>query len=322
MSRRLLNLAAPFAILSAACSTSKAPVTASSGDQTAYAVRYSDELATTTKAATETQARAKTLSAGLSAYVDQLKKPDWQRVELVIDDSDEAGKSTDFADGEAEAAAVRAFWDSEKNDLNARVVGGTNAKLKEAGCTAEVGGSIAWALNEGVNKELQKRLRSRNEAFVVIERYKTALGPQNTAALEKLADDVSEASYDVHVLLTSQRNRLKQLAADKSDVKKTLDRFIQEESDFQAEAGRTDAEKKASIDRVNVATKNKADLDNVASQAEAAAKDMDKSIDGALEEYDKALKNLKAKVAEKKKAEPPREPSKASTARARRASSF
>jgi hypothetical protein len=185
------------------------------------------------------------------------------------------------------------------------VNGTAGQKLKEAGCTGEVGGTISWAMGEAVNKQLQKRLRSRNDAFVVIERYRTAIGPQNVSQLEKLADDVAEASYTVHVLMVQQRADLDRLVADKSDVKKTLDRYIKDETDFQAEPGRTADEKKASSDRVTAANKSKADIENAAPRAEAASKDAEKSIDAATKDYDDALKGLKARIDDKKKSEPP-----------------
>jgi hypothetical protein len=97
---------------------------------------------------------------------------------------------------------------------------------------------------------------------------------------------------------------VKRLVADKDDVKKTLDRFIKEESDFQNEPGRSEPEKKASQDRVAAAQKSKSELDGVTQQAEAASKDMDKAIDAATKDYDDALKALKTKVAAQKKAAP------------------
>jgi hypothetical protein len=293
------------------CSSSgKGPLLASSSGQAAYAIHYDDELTSATKSVSEAQTREKSLSAGFGAYVDQLKKPDWSKVADIVDDSDEAGKSADFAEAANDAIAIKSFWDSDKNELGARVNGATQQKLKEAGCSADVGGQISWAMGEAINKQLQKRLRSKNEAFVIIDRYRPSLGPQNVVTLEKLADDVSEASYEVHVLMILQRERLKRLADDKGGVKKTLDRYIQEETDFQAEPGRTDAEKKASTDRVTAANKSKADVDTASAQAEATAKDLDKAIDAATKDYEDALKSLKTKIAEKKKAEPTKEPGK------------
>jgi hypothetical protein len=290
-------------VMTLGCSSAgKPPVTATSSGQTAYAIGYGEELASATKAVADAQAKEKQLTAGFAARIDELKKPDWDKVQTVIANSDEAGKSADFADAQGEAGAVKGFWDSEKGDITARVNGNAQQAIKQAGCSADTAGSISYALNDAINKQLQKKLRSKNEAFVVIERYKTSLGPQNVATLEKLADEISEASYDVHVLMATQRNRLQRLVADKNDVKKTLDRFIEEETAFQNEPGRTDAEKKASQDRVTAANKHKAELDKVAEQAEAVSKEMDKAIDAATKDYEEALKNLKAKVSEKKKA--------------------
>jgi hypothetical protein len=101
-----------------------------------------------------------------------------------------------------------------------------------------------------------------------------------------------------------QRERLQRIADDKSSVKKTLDRFIQEETAYQAEPGRTDAEKKASADRINAANKTKAEVDQAAAQASSTAKHMETTTAASKKDYEKALEALEAKVAEKKKAEP------------------
>src|SRR5438105_4133481 len=105
---------APIALLGVVgCSSSgKAPVLPSSSGQTAYAIHYNDELVSATKAVSEARAHVTTISSGLPARIDELKKPDWTKVDLVIDDSDQAGKSADFGAAEDEATAVRGFWDS------------------------------------------------------------------------------------------------------------------------------------------------------------------------------------------------------------------
>ena len=291
--------------LLAACATSgKGPVLTPSGEQTPYALGYADELNGASKSFTEAQTQEKTLAAGLGARVDELKKPDWDKVLFVVDESDKAGKSADYADAHGDADAVKSFWDAEKDTITSKVVGNAQHTVKEAGCGADVAGPVAFSLNDAINKQQQKRLRGKNEAFVMIERYKVTLGPQNVAALEKLGDDVAQSSYDVHVLMVTQRERLRRLASDKDSAKKTIDRFVKEETAVQAEAGRTDAEKTASTDRVTAANKSKGEIDAAASQAEQLSKAMDSTIDTAAKDYEAALSSLRAKIAEKKKGAP------------------
>jgi hypothetical protein len=295
------HLALASTLLLAACSssTAKGPVLAPSTGQASYAVHYADDLAAANKAVADAQAQEKTRSAGFAARIDELRKPDWEKVALVIDDSDQAGKSADFAHAHDDTDAVKAFWDAEKDTINGRVVGAANHTLKEASCTADVAGGVVYAMNDAMTRQLQKRLRARNEAFVIIERYKTALGPQNVASLEKLADDVAQASYDVHVLMIAQRARFQRLVDENGAVKKTLDRYVEDETAFAMESGRTEPERKASQDRVTAATKSKAEIEATASQAEAVGKQMDASIDAATKDYDAALRALRAKVVEK-----------------------
>jgi hypothetical protein len=294
----------PILLVGCSSSTQKGPVLASSAGESTYALHYSDELAASVKSVGDAQSREKTLSSGFAGHIDELKKPDWDKVQTIVDDSDLAGRSANFADARDETEAVRAFWDAEKDAIGGRVAGGAQGKIKEAGCTADVSGSVSWALNDAMNKQLQKRLRSKSDAFLVLERYKSSLGAQNVASLEKLADEISEASYDVHVLMVIERQRLQRLIADKDSVKKTLDQFIQDEQTYYGEPGRTDAEKKASADRVTAANKSKADLDAAAAQAQDVAKQMDTSIEATTKDYGDAIRALRTKIADKKKAEP------------------
>jgi hypothetical protein len=310
----LAALAATVLVTACTSSSEKGPEFPSSANRTSYAVRYNDDLTASVKAFGDAQERQKALTKGFVAHVDEVKKTDWDKVKVIVDDSDGAGKSGDYANTRAETEAVKHFWDDEKNDITAKVAGGAQHVNKQAGCTAEVGGAVSFALNDALTKQLQKRLRARNEAFLVMDRYKTALGPQNIAALEKLADEVSEASYDVHVAMIVERNKIKHIATDKDEVKKTLERFIQEENAYQAEAGRTDAEKKASAERVAAATKSKESIDSVAAQAENITKEADKAIDASTKEYSDALTALRAKIDERKKAEAPADKPKTTTA--------
>jgi predicted lipase len=151
-----------------------------------------------------------------------------------------------------------------------------------------------------MDKELQKRLRESNSAHVLIERSKIALGPQDASALEKLADDVSQASYLVHVELVAERERMRKLLVDKDRTAATLDRFMQEEQAYQAQPGRTDAEKKASGERIIAAGKGRADNDAAAAQAEALSKSVDRAIEVASSDYEQQRKALGDQIAQKR----------------------
>ena len=219
---------------------------------------------------------------------------------MVVERADDSGKSAGYADAYNETHAVRAFWNDEKDNVNARVSGNVSYAASKGGCSADVGGAATFALKEAIDKGLERRLRSKNDAFVVLERYKTTLGRENIPALEKLADDVALASYIVHVELPEQRERLRAKVAEKDAVASTLDHFIDDERAYQAEAGRTDADKKASEERIAAATKQKAAIEAGATQANTALQAMDQKIDAATKEYDDALSALKAKINEKK----------------------
>ena len=302
MLRPILRLSALSLALAACSSQNTRPVIASSASQPAYAIKYADSVATTNKSLAERQTEEKQLSGSFGARIDELKKPDWDRVLTVIEQADEAGKSAGYAEAHSEANAVHAFWADERETISGKVGGNAQYAAKQGGCTVDVSGAAIFALKESIEKQLEKRQRAKNDAFVTLERYKTSLGRENIASLEKLADDIAQASYIVNVQLPEQREQLRDELSERSSVDRALERFIKDERAFQAEAGRTDAEKKASDDRIATATKSRADLAEATAEGDATMKSIDAQIEAATKDYKDSLKALKDKVADKKKA--------------------
>jgi hypothetical protein len=291
-------------LAAAACTVPNGhPVLASSAQQPSYAVRYTDDLSVSTKIIGDRPTEERDLAASFVARVNELKKPDWAKVTLVVDKADESGKSVAYAEAHADLSAVRTFWGEESKELNARVSGNAQYAATKAGCTGgDVASAATYGLKEGMEKQLERRMRAKNDAYVILERYKVTFGRENLSILEKLADDVAQASYIVHVDMPERRERLRARFADKDAVASTLERLIQDERAFQNEPGRSDAEKKASDERIAAATKAKADLDSTAQQADAALKAIDQRIVDATKDYDDALSALRAKLTEKAKA--------------------
>jgi hypothetical protein len=120
-------------LLAAGCSRPpKGPVLASSAGQPAYALGYADAVGDSARAFGDGPEQENKLATGFAARLDELKKPDWDLVRAVVDESDAAGKSADFADAHREVDAVRTFWGDEKTVLDAKVAGGSQYALKQA----------------------------------------------------------------------------------------------------------------------------------------------------------------------------------------------
>jgi hypothetical protein len=291
---------------SAACSQQKPePQVASSADQASYAVDYPQDLdaATTNFAARQDDVKAAT--GRFDGYADQLKDPKSIPVAIeVVDAADASGKSWAYVERSRELEGVSGFFDAEGKDIAGRVAGAANYAGKEKSCDPSVGGAAAGAIKPAVGKSIEKRLRDRNEAFAVIERYKSSLPKADVAVLEKLADDVARASYLAHVELVEHKNRVRRMAGEASSVKKTLDGRIKFEQQWQAEAGRSDADKKASNERIEAANKAKAQVDASVQKANDADQKgaMDQAVKDAQKSYDDALASLEKKLKEKSKA--------------------
>src|SRR5450432_3183336 len=273
------------------CSSEPAPLFASSGKESSYAEHYpASLLALRTDYATG-ETHAIEIFSGFPNYPGALTAPDGQQVLAVVTRADAAGKSGSYAAQMGEQQDVAHFFSDEKDSLNQKVGGAAQYAAKQKECTVDVASPAIGALDHGVDKALEERLRGHDEAHRYIEDHQDALGKPNLEKLQKQADDISLASYLVHVRVKELKLELSRLVDEASDVKKTLGR-----SDTEARATALDPT------RATAAEGASANLDSEVEQAKRAVADMDarsvqleKDYNAALDALEKALGNLPKK---------------------------
>ncbi len=302
---KTLALALTLGFCTVVCSQPKVePQVAFSSSESGYAARYPEALAATRNRFLKQETDTRDALAKFSGYPDELDKPDWAKVNDVYVAADAAGKSGSYVARARENAVVEGFFTDEKEEITKKVSGAAQYAANQKGCKTELYGPTAHALEKSVEKQLEERMRERNEAHAIIDANEEALGKPNREKLEKQADVISNASYLVNVGSVESKVMLRNLIAEASQVKSTLDRTIEEAKAVEADAARKDADKKAAASRRDSAEKAKAQIDNEVQQAEQVEKDMEDRIKALQAEYQKAFDELKAKVAEKQKQAP------------------
>lgn len=292
-----LALALACALAQLACGAPKPePEIVSSAPQSGYAARYPEELSAATDRLNRQEEGAQKTDGELSGYPAALKNPKWNRVLEIYEEADAAGRSYDFVERVRRVEGAAGFFKDSKEEITKKVAGSAQYVAKQKGCDVDVGGAAARALDEAVEKELEKYLRERSEAHRRIERYRVELGKENAAALEKQADDITLASYLVHIGMVEEKVRIRRLLEELEQVQASTDQAIQAENDFQGEAGRTPEEKKGSEERLEALRKSKAMLESTAQQTREASDRLDERIAAAQKRHTEAMDKLKADV--------------------------
>lgn len=283
------------------------PEIASSASQSGYAERYPAELQATATSLSDREDIAKRTADQFQGYPDQLKEPDWKVVVDVIEQADAAGRSYDYVERVRAVDGAVAFFNDNKEDLTRKVSGAAQYVVKQKGCDVDVTGATSHALEEGVERQLEKYVRDRNEAHRRIDRHRVSLGKENAAALEKQADAVSFTSYLVHIDMVEHKLRLRRMLEEIEAIKASIDEAIAAERAFQSSGKRTDEERKASDARIEELGRSKAILDSSATQAKQIDEAMDERIAAAQKTYREAFDALRATL--RKNAGLPVEPS-------------
>jgi len=286
MHYRGVLLAAAVGSTLVACSTPKPePEIASSAPQPGYAEHYPQELQDIATGFSQRESEVKKVVGEMPEYPNQLKNPPREQVVAVYERADQAGKSYAYVERLREVQGAHAFFDAEGDEIAKKVAGACQYAAKQKGCDADVGGSAAHALKEGVDKQLEKRLRESNDAHLYIERYKNVLGKENADALDKQADDISYASYLANIEMVERKVRLKRIIEEAEQVQKTADEFVESEHKFQKEPGLTDADRKASEERIAAMNKSKAAMESGKAQAQSLLDSVEDRIKATQKTY-------------------------------------
>jgi len=275
------------------------PQVASSATQTNYAMDYPGAAQGTGNDYVNSEGEVRRITTDFGKYPEQLKDPPWPLVQTIVVRADEAGRSGSYVDARRELEGTQAFFTQEKDEITRRVAGSAQYVAKKKDCDVDVSGAVSASLKEAVDKQLEKRLRAHNDAHVLIERYRESLGKPNAAALEKQADEISTASYITNVRTVETKAKATQLLDDASSAKRTLDQSIADERAFQAEQGRTAADKKASNDRIAKMEDAKVKIDAAVPQLQALNKELDQRNDAMKKQYNDSLDGLKKAISAK-----------------------
>ena len=300
----LTSIALFATALLSACTTQPAPAFASAANESGYAERYPVALLGARTEFAADEIRAREIFADFPKYPDALSTPDGEQVAAVVSRADAAGKNGAYAQQMEEQQHVSRFFSEEKDGLNQKVGGAAQYAAKQKECTVDVASPAIGALDHGVDKAQEDRLRDHDEAHRYIEDHQDALGKANIEKLQKQADDITLASYLVHVRVKHLKLELDRLIAESSDVKKTLERSDKEAQAVLADAAASKPAKATAQKRADAAKKASTGLDIEVEQAKRAVQEMDarsekleKDYNAALDALQKALKNLPKKAA-------------------------
>ena len=299
-------IVAVFALLAgAACTNEKPePLTASSANQAGYAERYPESLGAARGRFGEMEAEAKRTGQEFQSYPDQLNDPSWPDYLTVVEKADEDGRSSAYVERLEEVQHVKTFFDEEKGKIGQKVGGAAQFAAKQKGCDVDAYGATTAALDKAVEKQLEERLRAYSDAQRYIEEHEEELGKPNIEKIQDQADDISYASYLVHVGVKETKEDIETMVNEASDVEKTLDKTIEESKKISEDPKASPEKKKRAQEDASKAEAAKNRIQGEVQQAQQVLKELDQRTDQLKKEYDEALKQLKDKIEQKGEGKP------------------
>jgi hypothetical protein len=289
-----------FGALGCSQSNEQGPVAAPATDQAGFAARYPDELARLRRRLADQESRAQQAFGKFGGFPDELDKPNWDDVGQVYEAASLSGQRGEYADGARDAETVTEFFDQEKGEISTKVGQAANYQAKQKSCSVDLSGTTTHALEKSVEKQIQKRLRDRNDAHRIIDEREDSLGKPNREKLETHADEIANASYLTYVGMEETRRELVALVDAAGDAKTTLDNSIVESRNQSSAPGRSDAEKKKATARADAAEAAKTKVDTEVEESKKLLEGVEQRQKALKDAYEKAFAELKQKVEGKK----------------------
>jgi flagellar motility protein MotE (MotC chaperone) len=282
-----------FVCCACAAKSPQAKIESAAGFQ-GYAVTYPGRLNALATQFESLQTESRQIIESFDGFADQLKEAENDKVEDLYKKADAFGRSTAYVGLAGDDAAIRAFFEENRNDIAGRI----GAIVKQAGttelcsCDLEVGGKIAYSLKESVNRRLERRVKLGNEARLVLERYKQSLGKKNSSALADQVDSISRVAYIVSVALTDLGLEIDSQEREARKVRKTIDRAIEDEQELLESENTQKTQKKAAENRIQKLEAAAAEFESSVQRARAIAVRFELDIETLGKEYDAAFDHL------------------------------
>lgn len=278
------------------------PQIASSSSLPGYATRYPQELGAAREAFGQQEATAEKAFGDFAGYPDQLSQPNWQTVSDVYQLADTDGRSNSYVERLEQDQAVTTFYSDEKGELKKRVGGAAQYALKDKqGCDADVASPAGAALDKAVDKQLEDRLHDRSAASAAIDHQEDALGKKNTETLHAQTDSIGLASYLTHVAVYRTKQRVERMVDEASEVKKTLQRTIEDLNKLLTDPKTSDAKKKELTKELVGVQASQAAIDSELEQAKSVKQGAEERIKKLNADYDKAFGSLQDNVKQRAK---------------------
>lgn len=272
------------------------PLFASSVADAGYAERFPAALAAERASFESRETQVKTEIARFPEYPKALKDAPAAEVLKVIELADEAGRGEAYAARREEVEAIERYYAEEKDALNRKVGGAAAYAAKQQKCDYDAYSPPVGALKQGVEKSVEARLRAHNAAHRFLDTVEADLGRANADALRDQADKIALTSHNAYVGTERSARRLRELVAEASDVKSTLEREAEEARSLELNPNTSKERRQVAAKQAEALKAALGAIDLDKERAEKLLEGLEERQKQLRSSYDQALEALKEAV--------------------------